>query len=162
MAKNKYDLETQRYEFYMSEALNEAHKTVQNDDVPVGAIIVRDDIIIGKGWNQVERNKNSMCHAEIFAIEKALQTVRYKYLLNCEIYVTMEPCPMCAGAIVQARIPKLIYGASDPKAGSSGSLYNITDDSRLNHRCEIVKGVLEEECSIILKNFFKILRAKDK
>ena len=145
-------------EFYMLEALKEAIKTTSYGDVPIGCVIVKDRIIIGRGYNQVEKCGNSLAHSEIIAINEAIKNINYKHLLDCELYTTLEPCPMCAGAIVSARIKKLVYGASDPKSGYCGSLHNTVLDERLNHNCIIEKGVLEKECSDLLKDFFKKLR----
>jgi tRNA(adenine34) deaminase len=147
---------------YMQEALKEARKALKFGDVPIGAVIVSDNKIIGRGYNQVEKKNDSTAHAEIIAIKSAIKKYGYKHLLNCTIYVTLEPCTMCSGAIVLARIPYLVYGAEDPKAGASGSLYAITDDKRLNHRCQITNGILADECSIIIKDFFHKLRKNDK
>jgi tRNA(adenine34) deaminase len=143
---------------YMQEALKEARKALIYDDVPIGALIVSDNKIIGRGYNQVEKKNDSTAHAEIIAIKSAIKKFAHKHLLGCTIYVTLEPCAMCSGAIVLARIPNIVYGAPDPKAGASGSLYDITDDKRLNHRCKITKGILADECTAIIKFFFKKLR----
>lgn len=147
--------------YFMREALIEAEKALKYGDVPIGAIVVRDGKIISRACNQVEHLNDSTAHAEMLAIRAAIDKVGYKHLLNCTIYVTLEPCAMCSGAIVLARIPVLVYGAKDPKAGASGSLYKITDDKRLNHCCEVIGGILEEECSAILKIFFSELRNKN-
>ncbi len=145
-------------EKYMSWALEEAEKALESEDAPIGAVIVKGDNIIGSGYNQVEKNGDPSAHAEMIAIKEAVQNNGYKRLLDCDIYVTVEPCAMCAGAIVLARLRRIVFGAYDPKAGACGSLYNIPSDERLNHKCEIVPGVLQEECSQILKDFFKKIR----
>lgn len=142
----------------MSWALEEAEKALESEDAPIGAVIVKGDNIIGSGYNQVEKNGDPSAHAEMIAIKEAVQNNGYKRLLDCDIYVTVEPCAMCAGAIVLARLRRIVFGAYDPKAGACGSLYNIPSDERLNHKCEIVPGVLQEECSQILKDFFKKIR----
>jgi tRNA(adenine34) deaminase len=145
-------------ELYMKEALIEAEKALKYNDVPTGAVIVCNGNIIGRGYNKVEKKQNSTAHAEMIAIKNALKSIDYKHLNECSLYVTLEPCPMCAGAIVLSRLKRLVYGAKDPKSGASGTIYSITDDSRLNHRCVVVDGVMEKECSDILKQFFIQLR----
>ena len=150
--------DAEQHIFFIKEALKEAKKCLKYEDVPIGAVVVIDEKIIGRGYNQVEKLKDSTAHAEIIAIKKAIKHIGYKHLINAILYVTLEPCSMCSGSIVLSRMKKVVYGASDPKAGASGSLYNIIQDKRLNHRCEVVKGVLEEECSQLLKDFFKKLR----
>lgn len=147
---------------YMKEAIAEAKKATANGDAPIGAVIVRDGEIVGRGYNRVEESNDSTAHAELIAIKEAIAHTGYKHLLDCALYVTLEPCSMCSGAIVLARIPRIVYGAEDPKAGASGSLYTITEDARLNHRCEVSSGVLREECSEMLKSFFRDLREKKK
>lgn len=143
---------------YIQKAIEQAKIAESNGDVPIGAVIVKDNNVIATGYNQVEKNKNSLDHAEIIAIRNAIEHTGYKHLLDCNLYVTIEPCAMCAGAIVLSRIPLLVYGANDPKAGASESLYSITSDNRLNHRCEIVSGIMKDECSSLLSNFFKKIR----
>ena len=145
---------------YMQEAITEAKKALENVDVPIGAVIVKDNEIVGRGFNQVEKLKDSIAHAEMLAIKDAIKNTGYKHLLDCTLYVTLEPCSMCSGAIVLARIPRLVFGADDPKAGASGTMYSITEDDRLNHRCEVTRGILREECSQLLKDFFAGLRKK--
>jgi len=145
-------------EFYMKLAIQEAKKALKNNDVPIGAIIVNNGEIVSSGYNKVEKKGDSTAHAEMIAIKRAIKSIGYKHLNNCSLYVTLEPCPMCAGAIVLSRLKRLIYGASDPKSGACDSLYSITNDKRLNHRCIIKKGVLEEECSKLLSDFFRELR----
>ncbi len=147
-------------EQFMLLALTEARMCLEHDDVPIGALIVHDGEIIGRGRNMVEETGNPLAHAEIMAINEAISNYGYKHLLGCAIYVTLEPCSMCSGAIVLARIARLVYGAKDPKTGASGSLYNIPMDARLNHRPEVVPGILGSECSERLKEFFRELRLK--
>jgi tRNA(adenine34) deaminase len=149
-------------EYYMYKALLEAEKALANDDVPVGCVIVHNDTIIARAYNQIEKKKDSTAHAELTAIKKATKKIGYKHLLDCTMYVTLEPCAMCAGAIVLARIPRLVIGTKDPKTGACGSVLNITNEKRLNHRCDVRFGVLEEKCSYILKDFFKKLRKTNK
>jgi len=150
----------EQHEEFMRLAISEALKASINGDVPIGAAIVNDGEVIAKGYNRVELDKNSLRHAELIAINQAIEVVGYKHLLESTMYVTLEPCPMCAGAIVMARIPRLVYGTTDPKAGASHSLYSITSDDRLNHRCDVLSGVLEDKCSKLLSEFFKEIRKK--
>ncbi len=145
-------------EYYMLKAILEAEKAGKNDDVPVGCVIVREDKIIARGYNQVEKKGDPSAHAELNAIRKAVKKIGHKHLLDCTMYVTLEPCSMCAGAIVLARIPQLVVGAKDPKTGACGSLLNITNNKKLNHRCQVQFGILEDKCSAVLKDFFKKLR----
>ncbi len=148
------------HEAFMQEALVEAQRAYDLDEVPIGAVVVKDGKIIGRGHNLREREKDPTLHAEIIAIKQAAETLGGWRLMNCDLYVTIEPCPMCAGAILQARICKLIFGARDPKAGCTGSLYNLLEDSRFNHQTEVVEAVLAEECSHIMKDYFKQKRKK--
>jgi len=145
-------------ERWMESALREAEQAFRLKEVPVGALIVHEGRIIGRGYNQMETLRDPTAHAEMIAITAAANHLEGRRLEGCTLYVTLEPCPMCAGAVVQARIPRLVYGAWDPKAGSCGTLYNIVQDDRLNHRVELVKGVLEERCGALLKEFFLQLR----
>jgi len=147
-------------EKFMREALKEAQKAYELDEVPIGAVIVKDGQIIARGHNLREREQNPILHAEIVAICRAAQKVKSWRLTGCEIYVTIEPCPMCAGALIQSRLDRVIFGARDPKAGCTGSLYNLVQDSRFNHRLEVVEGVLEEDCRQIIKDFFRMKRQK--
>jgi tRNA(adenine34) deaminase len=147
-------------EIYMRKALELAAIAESNGDVPVGCVIVHNDEIIGEGYNQVELTGNPLNHAEIIAIEEAVKNYGHKHLIDCDIYVNLEPCSMCAGAIILSRISKVIYASPDEKTGAGGSLYNILEDDRLNHRCEVHKGILHDESSVMLKNFFKKLRSK--
>lgn len=157
---NDHDNNIETHEKFMRSAIAEAKKAEKNGDVPIGAVIVKDDIVISTGFNRVEIDGNSLHHAEMTVINEAIKKTNYKHLLDCRIYVTLEPCPMCAGAIILSRIPVLCFGAYDPKAGASGSLYSITSDARLNHRCQIISGVLADECSSLLSDFFKHIRKK--
>ncbi|MCG8541792.1 MAG: tRNA adenosine(34) deaminase TadA [Clostridia bacterium] len=147
-------------DFYMKEALKEARKAFELGEIPIGAIIVRDNEIIARAYNLRESTKDPTAHAEILAIRRASEALGGWRLTGCDLYVTIEPCPMCAGAIVMARINRLFIGSMDPKAGSAGSLYNIVDDNRLNHRVKVIYNVLSSECSNIMKEFFKKLRKK--
>ncbi|SEQ09123.1 tRNA adenosine(34) deaminase TadA [Piscibacillus halophilus] len=148
------------HEEFMKEAIQEANKAEIINEVPIGAVIVHNGEIIARGYNQRETLQQSDAHAEMIAIKKANQAVGSWRLEECTLYVTLEPCPMCAGAIVQSRIPHVVYGASDPKAGCAGTLMNLLDESRFNHQAIVEQGVLEEDCAMLLKNFFKKLRKK--
>lgn len=148
-------------EKFMLEALKEAEKSARELEVPVGAVVVFENKIIATGRNRRELSNNAISHAEIEAIEKACSFLQSWRLLECTLYVTLEPCPMCAGAIINSRIPRLVYGAKDPKAGSCGSVINLFD-LPYNHKPEITTGVLEKQCSDILTNFFKNLRKESK
>jgi tRNA(adenine34) deaminase len=145
-------------ERFMRQALAEAARTAESGDVPIGCVIVRDGRVIGRGCNQRELLQDPTAHAEILAITAAAAEAGSWRLERCTMYVTLEPCPMCAGAIVQARIPRLVFAAPDPKAGACGSLMDIVRDPRLNHRVELLGGVLAEECGDRLRSFFKALR----
>ena len=144
----------------MSEALKEAQKAFAEDEVPVGAVIVHKDKIIARGHNQVERLKDPTAHAEMIAITSAASYLGTKWLNESSLYVTIEPCSMCAGALVLARIKSLYFGAPDPKAGACGSVVNITNHKKLNHRIKVAGGILQGECGSILKGFFKKKRKK--
>ena len=146
-------------EYYMREALKEAALADAENEVPVGAVIVRNGEIVGRGHNGREGDKNALAHAEIVAIDEACKKVQGWRLWDCDIYVTLEPCPMCAGAIINARIKNVYFGAWDPKAGCFGSLINF-NDLQFDHKPVIISGVLEEECSTILSEHFKRLREK--
>lgn len=142
-------------------ALDEAAAAFAEDEVPVGAVIVSTSMgVIGKAHNQREQLHDPTAHAEMLAITQAAQALGSWRLNDCLLYVTLEPCPMCAGAIVQARIPVVIYGAADPKAGACHTLYQITTDARLNHRCQVLSGVLADRCAAILSEFFAKKRRK--
>ncbi len=145
----------------MELALKEAELAFKRNEVPVGAVIVQDGKVIGRGSNQIELLQDPTAHAEIIAITAAALHLGNRRLEKCTMYVTLEPCPMCAGAIVLARIPLLLFGAYDPKAGACTSLYTITNDSRLNHRVHSIGGVLEEKCGELLKEFFVKTRNKN-
>ena len=148
-------------EEYMQEALKEANAAAAEGEVPIGAVIVRDGEIISKAHNRTEQAKDPTAHAEILAIREAAARLGGWRLPGCSMYVTIEPCSMCAGAIVWSRIERLYIGAMDPKAGACGSLYNIPCDSRLNHNVEIETGLMGEECSRLMKDFFRKLRTEE-
>jgi tRNA(adenine34) deaminase len=146
-------------ERFMRAALAEAAAAVDAGDVPVGAVIVHEGRIIGRGHNQREQLADPTAHAEMLAITAAADALHSWRLIDATIYVTLEPCVMCAGAIVHARLPRVVYGAADPKAGACGSVFNITDDPRLNHRVQVDAGVLEHESATLLRSFFQQQRA---
>jgi tRNA(adenine34) deaminase len=147
---------------YMQIAIEQAHTAQENGDVPIGAVIIYQNQIIGKAYNQREQLKDPTAHAEIIALTQAAAYLESWRLNDCTIYVTLEPCPMCAGALVLARIKRLVYGCDDPKTGSVKSLYNIVQDQRLNHRLEVTSGVLADECSELLQDFFQRRRIENK
>lgn len=149
-------------ELFMKEAIIEAKKAEAIGEVPIGAIIVYDDQIIARASNLRETTQNAVTHAELLAIQQACKKVGSWRLEDTTLYVTLEPCPMCAGAILQARIPRVVYGARDPKAGCVHSLYQLLNDSRLNHECDVTEGVLKEECGMLLTQFFKQIRERKK
>lgn len=142
----------------MQQALREAEKAFEQNEVPVGAVIVYKDKIIGRGYNQIEMLQDPTAHAEMIALTAATNHLGSRRLEGCTLYVTLEPCPMCAGAIVLARIPTLVFGAYDPKAGACGTLYNIVEDARLNHRVHVIPGVGDVESEELLKGFFGRIR----
>ncbi|HLR61179.1 MAG TPA: tRNA adenosine(34) deaminase TadA [Lentibacillus sp.] len=145
---------------YMQEAIRQAKKAEAMKEVPIGAVVVYQDEIISAGYNIRESSQTTLSHAELIAIEKANQIIGSWRLEDCTLYVTLEPCPMCAGAIVQSRIKRVVFGAPDPKAGCAGTLMNLLQDGRFNHRAEITSGVLHDECSALLTDFFRKLRGK--
>ena len=145
-------------ELYMLEALKEAEVAYQEDEVPIGCVIVKNDKIIARSHNQRDKSHNPLGHAEMLAIKDASIVVNDWQLVDCELYVTIEPCIMCAGAIIQSRIKRLVFGADDLKGGAFGSSINVLDAKDINHHPEIVKGVLKEECTQIIKNYFKSKR----
>jgi tRNA(adenine34) deaminase len=146
---------------YMSEALKEARKAFAEDEVPVGAVVVHQGKVIARGYNQVERLKDPTAHAEMLALTSATNFLGAKWLNGASIYVTIEPCPLCAGALVLSRIKEVCFGAKDPKAGACGSVINIINHRKLNHRLKVKKGILEKECAVLLREFFKKKRAKN-
>jgi len=148
------------HEFYMQEALIEAQKAYAKNEVPIGAVIVLDGDIIARAHNLRESLQTTCSHAETLAIASANETTGYWRLDGATLYTTVEPCMMCAGMIVQARIKTVVYGAKDEKAGCAGTIFNLLEEERFNHQCDVISGVLEEECRGILKQFFSELRAK--
>lgn len=149
-------------EKFMREALKEAKKAYEKGEIPVGCVIVKDGQIIAKAHNLKETKFSAINHAEILAIQKACKKIQAWRLIGCEMYVTLEPCSMCAGAIIQSRIEKLYFGARDAKTGAAGSVLNLIKDYHFNHDVHIIGGILENECESILKQFFKELRASKK
>ncbi|MFH1094119.1 MAG: tRNA adenosine(34) deaminase TadA [Candidatus Omnitrophota bacterium] len=149
-------------EFFMKEALRQAHKAGKQDEVPIGAVIVYKNEIIARAGNQVEMLKDATAHAEMIAITQASSFLGNKWLSGCSLYVTIEPCSMCAGALVLSRIKEIIYGADDTKTGACGSVFNIAGSKELNHSISIRKGVLVDDCGLLLSEFFKKKRAQGK
>jgi tRNA(adenine34) deaminase len=149
-------------ERFLRKALAQAHQAAAEDETPIGAVVVKDGIVVGRGRNQRERRQDVTLHAEMSAIRQASRKLGSWRLDDCDLYVTLEPCPMCAGAIQQARFRAVYYGARDPKAGACGSKTNLFAVEGLNHYPEIVGGCLEDECAAVLKGFFKEMRARDK
>lgn len=147
-------------EKYMKEAIKQARKAALMGDVPIGCVIVYNDKIIARGYNKRNAKKTTLAHAEIIAIEKASKKIGDWRLEDCTMYITLEPCQMCAGAIIQARIPKVVVGAMNKKAGCAGSVLNMFQVPAFNHQVEFENGVLEDECSEMLSNFFRALRKK--
>ena len=143
-----------RDEYFMRLALREAERALEHDDVPIGAVVVHDGEVIGAGANERELRGDPTAHAEVLALREAAAKLGSWRLLDCSLYVTLEPCAMCAGAIILARVPRLVYGAVDEKAGAVGSLWDVVRDRRLNHRPEVIAGVLAEECGALLTDFF--------
>lgn len=159
LAKRKQDRSDEKY---MKMALKEAKKAYEIDEVPIGCVIVRNDKVIGKGYNKRNTDKIVLSHAELIAMKQACKKTGDWRLEDCTMYVTLEPCQMCAGAMVQARLGKVVIGSMNAKAGCAGSVLNILQMESFNHQVEIVKGVMEEECSALLSEFFAELREKKK
>lgn len=149
-------------ESFMKQAVKQAKKAYDKRETPIGCVIVYEDKVIARGYNKRNMKKNTLAHAEILAINKASKVLGDWRLEDCTMYVTLEPCPMCAGAIVQARIPRVVIGSMNPKAGCAGSVLNLLQQDGLNHQVEITKGVLAEECSGLMTSFFRELRKKKK
>jgi tRNA(adenine34) deaminase len=147
-------------EYFMREALRMAQKAYETDEVPVGAVVVRAGKIIGRAYNQVELLKDATAHGEMLALTQAAEAVGDWRLTDCDLYVTKEPCAMCAGALVHTRIRRVIFGCADPSAGAAGSVINLLQMPGFNHRCDIASGVLQKECSVILREFFRKRRAQ--
>jgi tRNA(adenine34) deaminase len=151
-------MEAESDERWMREALEEAAAAADHDDVPIGAVVVRDGTIIGRGRNERERREDPTAHAEVLALREAAAALGSWRVLDATLYVTLEPCAMCAGAIVLSRIPRVVYGCADPKAGAAGSVLDILAEPRLNHRPDVHGGVLAQECADLLRSFFRARR----
>jgi tRNA(adenine34) deaminase len=147
---------------FMREALKEASKAARQGEVPVGAVVVKDGKVIGRGHNLTEKKQSALTHAELVALGKASKKLKSWRLIDCDLYVTLEPCTMCAGAIVLSRIRNLVYGTTDPKAGAVDSTARVMENEKLNHRVKVTRGVLKEECAGVLTDFFKEVRRKAK
>lgn len=147
---------------FMEAAIEEAQKALTLNEVPIGAVIVYNDEIIARGYNLRESSQMTLSHAELVAIQEANEKIGSWRLEDCTLYVTLEPCPMCAGAIVQSRIKRVVYGATDPKAGCAGTLMNLLNEPRFNHQVELTAGVLQTECAALLTDFFRALRKRKK
>jgi tRNA(adenine34) deaminase len=143
---------------FMMKAIQLAEDAAKHNEVPIGALVVKDNIIIGKGFNQVEQLSDPTAHAEMIAISAACETLNNKYLNGCTLYVTLEPCSMCSGALVWSKLSTVVFGASDTKSGGCGSLFNISSNNNLNHQVEIIQGILEADCEYLLKSFFQSKR----
>ncbi len=146
----------------MTLALQEAKRAAEIDEVPIGAVVVKDDEVISKAHNLRETLQDATAHAELLAIKEACEVLGTWRLIGCTLYVTLEPCPMCAGAVILSRVDKLVFGAKDPKGGACGSVVNLTADDRFNHRPEVVEGVMAKECGEILKAFFQGKRKRQR
>lgn len=148
--------------YWMQQALELADKAQQQGEIPVGAVIVQNDEVIGEGWNQSITLNDPTAHAEVMAIRDAGQRIENYRLINSTLYVTLEPCPMCAGALVHSRISRIVFGASDAKTGAAGSIMNVVNHDKLNHQLDVTAGVCAEQCSTKISNFFKMRRAEKK
>lgn len=158
MSQNGIPLSSQ-HERYMMQAYRLAEQAYEEKEVPVGAVAVHRGRIVGKGYNQIERLKDPTAHAEMLAVSAACATLESKYLEECTLYVTLEPCPMCTGALVWSKLPRLVFGAWDARAGACGSLFNLADNRKLNHRLEIIQGIMESDCEALMKSFFRDRRS---
>lgn len=152
----------EKEEYYMRFAIEEAKKAADIHEVPIGAVIIHEGTVLATAHNRRETEQNAVAHAELLAIEEACRKLGSWRLEGAELYVTLEPCPMCSGAIILSRIKKVVYGASDPKAGCAGTLMNLLEDGRFNHQSEVMSGVLADECGSLLSNFFREIRQKKK
>ncbi|MFZ7946875.1 MULTISPECIES: tRNA adenosine(34) deaminase TadA [Bacillaceae] len=149
-------------EYFMREAIEEAKKAEELNEVPIGAVLVIDGEIISRAHNLRESDQNAIAHAELLAIDQACREIGSWRLEESTLYVTLEPCPMCSGAIILSRVKRVVYGAVDPKGGCAGTLMNLLQDSRFNHQCEVTKGVLESQCGQMLSDFFRKIRDRKK
>lgn len=148
----------EQHQRFMSKAIMLAEQAFEEGEVPVGAIVVHNGSIVGKGYNQVEKLGDPTAHAEMLAVSAACDTLEEKYLSDCTLYVTLEPCAMCAGALVWAKIGTIVFGASDSKAGACGSVFNIADNKHLNHSANVIQGIMEFDCQYLLTSFFSAKR----
>ncbi|RST57758.1 nucleoside deaminase [Siminovitchia terrae] len=155
-------MQMEREEKYMRLAIAEAKKAEEMQEVPIGAVVVLNDEVVAAAHNRRETDQNAVAHAELLAIEEACEKLGTWRLEEAELFVTLEPCPMCSGAIILSRVKKVVYGASDPKAGCAGTLMNLLTDERFNHQSEVINGVLGEECGRLLSDFFRSIRQKKK
>lgn len=151
---------TQKHLQFMQQAFLLAERAYDEKEVPVGAVVVKDESIIGKGYNQTERLNDPTAHAEMLAISAACSTLGEKYLQDCTLYVTLEPCPMCTGAMVWSKLDTVVIGAWDPRAGSCGSVFNLSTNDKLNHQIDVIQGFMEKDCEWILKQFFEERRGE--
>ncbi|TYP95238.1 tRNA(adenine34) deaminase [Fodinibius salinus] len=149
---------TKKHLRFMQQAFLLAEQAYDEEEIPVGAVIVKDNHIIGKGYNQSERLADATAHAEMLAISAACSTLEEKYLQDCTLYVTLEPCPMCAGALVWSKIDTVVYGAQDANAGSCGSAFNLSTNDKLNHQINVIQGIMEDDCEHLLQSFFEVRR----
>lgn len=152
----------QQHQQFMRHAFTLAEDAKDADEIPIGAVIVKDNRIVGRGYNQTELLQDPTAHAEMIALSAACSTIGNKYLEGCTLYVTLEPCPMCAGALVWSKIDRIVFGASDPKSGACGSVFNLASNNKLNHQVEVIQGVLEQDCEWLLKQFFEGKRSSSK
>lgn len=155
-------MEQEEKEYFMREALKEAQKAAEQGEVPIGAVVVRDGEIIGRGYNERETTQDATTHAEMAAIRQANQRLANWRLEDADLFVTLEPCPMCSGAIILSRVRKVYYGAADVKGGTAGTLMNLLEDERFNHQAQVERGILEADCKEMLQSFFRDLRRKRK
>ncbi len=154
--------EARMFERFMELALQEAQKAFECSEVPVGAVVLDSNgVVVGRGYNQVERLRDATAHAEMIALTAAMATLKSKYLQDCTLAVTLEPCPMCAGAIVLAKLGRVVFGSYDAKQGACGTVFNLVESRKLQHQAEVVGGILEEKCTALLKSFFALLRQKE-
>ena len=162
MGDNLINIVESQDEFFMKEAIKEAKKAEELNEVPIGAVLVMNGEIISRAHNLRELEQNAIAHAELLAIDQACRQTGSWRLEDSTLYVTLEPCPMCAGAIILSRVKRVVYGASDPKGGCAGTLMNLLEDERFNHQCDVTKGVLEEDCGQLLSQFFRGIRDRKK
>lgn len=144
----------QQHQQFMRYAFTLAEEAMEADEIPIGAVVVHNNRVVGRGYNQTEMLNDCTAHAEMIALSAASSTLQNKYLHGCTLYVTLEPCPMCAGALVWSKIDRIVFGAADPKSGACGSVFNLAANNKLNHQVEVIQGVLERDCDWILKQFF--------